>query len=153
MESRAFDYKTAARLFFSKIPHSQALGLEVLDGGEGWLISRVAYRDDLVGNPSTGHLHSGLLTTLIDQTSGAAAVFTSLPPEGVATLDLRIDHLRPAAPGEPLHALAECYRVTRHICFVRSVAYADDRERPVATSVSSFMRTGRPLASRGRDRE
>ncbi|MCC5812545.1 MAG: PaaI family thioesterase [Ectothiorhodospiraceae bacterium] len=148
-----FDYRRAGQRFFSRIPHSVALGLDVVDGGDGWLLSRVRYRDDLIGNPATGHLHSGVLTTLIDQTSGAAAVFSSLPPEGVATLDLRIDHLRVAEAGVPIHAFAECHRVTRHICFVRCVAYATDRERPVATSVSSFMRTGKPLIRPERNRE
>lgn len=128
--------------FFRSIPHSRRIGLAVAAVGPHTFTARVDYRDELVGNPVTGHLHGGVLTTLIDQTSGAAAFFSRSPPELVATLDLRIDHLRPAEPGRPVHARAECYHLTRHIAFVRCVAFDRDADDPVATSVSAFMRNG-----------
>ncbi|MFV8836021.1 PaaI family thioesterase [Aquisalimonas sp.] len=130
------------RRFFNSIPHSRRMGLRVTRVGRRSFTAGVGYRDELVGNPYNGHLHGGVLTTLIDQTSGAAAFFSRSPPQLVATLDLRIDHLRPAAAGKDVEARAECYHVTRHIAFVRCVAYDDDPDDPVATSVSAFMRNG-----------
>lgn len=130
-----------AQEFFAAIPHSTVLGLEVVDCGPGLVVARLPYRPELVGNPYTGQIHGGAIVTLVDQTSGAAAVCGLERPEAVATLDLRIDHLRPARPGEAVLAHAECYRVTRHIAFVRCTVHQGDDTDPVATSMSSFMRS------------
>ncbi len=130
------------RRFFDSIPHSRRMGLRVTDVGHGTFSASIGYRGELVGNPYRGHLHGGVLTTLIDQTSGAAAFFSLSPPEFVATLDLRIDHLRPAAPGRAVHARAECYHLTRHVAFVRCTADDGRPDDPVATSISAFMRNG-----------
>lgn len=137
------------RFFYSHLPHGKALGVELLEAGAGHVLTRIPFNEFLVGNPVTGFIHGGVITALIDQTSGSAAMFVSDPPETVATLDLRIDHLTVAASGRPIHARAECYKATRHICFVRCSAYVDDPERPIATSVGNFMKTGAVLWGRG----
>lgn len=127
--------------FFHAIPHARELGLEVVDMGAGWGLLKIPYRPELVGNPQTGVLHGGVLTSLIDSACGLA-VFCRLPRmEAIATLDLRIDYLKPATIGEDLFARAECYRLTRQIAFVRSIAYQRDPQQPVATSVATFMRS------------
>ncbi|HBG31331.1 PaaI family thioesterase [Candidatus Macondimonas diazotrophica] len=127
--------------FFNAIPHSKELGLEVVDMGPGWGILKVPYRPELVGNPKTGVLHGGVLTSLIDSTCGLA-VFCRLPRmEAIATLDLRLDFLKPAVTGEDLFARAECYRLTRQIAFVRATAYQRNADDLVATSVATFMRS------------
>jgi len=130
----------AAHRMFATVPHSRRLGMKAIKAGPGRVSARVDYREDLVGNPATGYLHAGVLTSLIDQTSGAAAFFSLDPPHFVATLDLRIDHLRAAAPGRALIAEAESYHVTSAIIFVRCIAHDGDRTNPVASSVSCFMR-------------
>ena len=131
-----------ARRMFRMVPHSRALGFHVLSAGRGRVIARVPYQPALVGNPMDGFLHAGVLTSLIDQTSGAAAFLSLTPPDYVATLDLRIDHLRAAPPGRALIAEAHCYHITGHILFVRCKAHDGDPGDPVATSVSCFMRVG-----------
>jgi uncharacterized protein (TIGR00369 family) len=127
--------------FFHAIPHARALGLEVVDMGAGWGLLKIPYRAELIGNPETGVLHGGVLTSLIDSACGLA-VFCRLPRmEAIATLDLRIDYLKPATVGDDLFARAECYRLTRQIAFVRALAYQTDPNQPVATSVATFMRS------------
>jgi acyl-coenzyme A thioesterase PaaI-like protein len=61
-----------------------------------------------------------------------------------ATLDLRIDYLRPATPGKTVIGRAECYRVTRSIAFVRGQAHDGDANDPLAQVAATFMFTGTP---------
>jgi uncharacterized protein (TIGR00369 family) len=97
------------------------------------------YRDDLVGDPQSGVLHGGVVTTLLDSTAGAAVMTRLLMPSPIATLDLRIDYLRPSTPRAPLHARVECYKVTRHVAFTRGIAYNTDERDPVASMAATFM--------------
>jgi uncharacterized protein (TIGR00369 family) len=129
------------RVFAGLIPHMDVLGMETLEAADGVALIRLPWRADLVGNPETGVLHGGVVTTLIDSVSGLAAITGLRAPEPVATLDLRIDYLRPATPHEDLFARAECYRLTSRIAFVRATAYQADPDDLVVSSVSTFMLT------------
>jgi len=82
-----------------------------------------------------------VITAMLDQTAGLLA-----RPQGetreefaLATLDLRIDYMGPATPGEDLLATGECYKRTRNIAFVRAEAFHASSEEPVATCVATFM--------------
>ena len=57
----------------------------------------------------------------------------------VATLDIRIDYMKPATPHVDLLVTAECYKRTKTIAFVRAVACHESEDDPVATSVATFM--------------
>jgi uncharacterized protein (TIGR00369 family) len=122
-----------------KIPHSRALNLEVVDVSRGEATILLPYDPKLVGDPDTGILHGGVITTAMDNAMGLA-VFSALDPVmPVATLDLRLDYLKPATPGLDIKACATCYKVTRHIAFVRGLAYHDDKSDPIANGAASFM--------------
>jgi uncharacterized protein (TIGR00369 family) len=98
------------------------------------------YDPRLVGDPDTGVLHGGAVTTLIDTVSGMTAMAAQGKLESVATLDLRIDYLRPAQAGLELLARADCYKLTRHIAFVRCRAYhAEAPDDLVAAASGAFM--------------
>jgi uncharacterized protein (TIGR00369 family) len=127
------------RHFHQVVPHNRALGLEMVELTDGEARMRLPYSPDLVGNPDTGVLHGGAITSLMDACCGAA-VFMKLPlPVPIATLDLRIDYLRPAAPGRDVLAHATCFRLTRSVAFVRGIAYHDDEADPVAAAAGAFM--------------
>jgi len=126
-----------AQQFISALPHAKELGLTVEDIGPGHAVVALPYAERLIGDPRTRVLHGGAISALMDTTSGAAVM--SLPEGfGTATLDLRIDYMRSATPGQTVHAAAECYHVTRSVAFVRTTAYDDDKERPVATATGAF---------------
>lgn len=137
---------TAERMltsFVNAIPHVVELGIETVHVARGMAIMRLPYQDRLVGNPENGVLHGGAVTTLIDTVCGLACVTAPEQPAPVATLDLRIDYLRPATPKRDLFGRAEVYKLTRKIVFVKSVAYQDDLQDPVASATGTFMFTGR----------
>lgn len=127
-----------ARTFVEVIPHSRALGLTLSSLGDGTATMSVPYREDLVGDPATGVLAGGVVTSLLDTCCGAAVMAHSSRPAATATIDLRIDYMRPAPRGAALTADATCYRVTQKVAFVRAIAYAADAERPVATATGAF---------------
>jgi uncharacterized protein (TIGR00369 family) len=121
------------------VPHNQALGIRIIEVTATEVVFELPYDPKLVGNPDTGTLHGGAITALLDGCSGAAvfAALTELVP--IATLDLRIDYLKPAEPGKPVIAKASCYKMTRNVAFTRAVAYQDAPDNVIAHSVGTFM--------------
>lgn len=133
----------------AQIPHAAAIGMTMVSRGDKSCIVRVPYAEHLVGDPDTGVIHGGVITTLLDNASGMAVRSGSdaADERSMATLDLRIDYMRPAQPREDLFAEAHCYRMTSNVAFVRAIAYHADRSDPIASSVATFM-LGTPQAPR-----
>lgn len=124
------------------IPHAAAIGMQLVSRSDGVCIVRVPYAEHLVGDPDTGVVHGGVITALLDNASGMAVRSGGVAPSeerSMATLDLRIDYMRPAQPREDLIAEAECYRMTSNVAFVRAIAYQSNRNDPIASSVATFM--------------
>ena len=53
------------KLFFMNLPFSKFLGLKLSRLGDGKAVMILNYRKDLVGDPKTGVLHGGVITTLL----------------------------------------------------------------------------------------
>jgi len=139
------DHAIVRQIVEQGMPHGRALGLALEELGDAHAVLRLPWAEQLVGNPVTGVLHGGVITTLMDTVCGVAGMCALTDPSPFATLDLRIDYLRPATPGRDLLARADCYRVTRSILFVRGTAYHEAPDDPVANATATFMLT-RPEA-------
>jgi uncharacterized protein (TIGR00369 family) len=120
------------------LPFSREIGMRLHQAEDGVAVVSVPYDERRVGDPETGVMHGGVITALLDTACGwavmAAAAFKS-----TATLDLRIDYMRPATVGEAVFSRAECYRLTRSIGFARAVAYHTDPQDPIATAQGAFI--------------
>jgi len=108
------------------------------EGPEGVAI-RLPYRDDLVGSPDSGAVASGAIFALLDFALGAAGAVTL--PEGlaVATVDLRVDHLRASRAGRDLLGVGKVLRATQRIFFAEALAHDGDPYDPVAKAQGSFV--------------
>jgi uncharacterized protein (TIGR00369 family) len=120
-------------------PQGRALGIEVtkLEGATVW--GRVPYKPELIGDPETGVIAGGVITTFLDQLSGMAAVLAMREPTTVATIDIRIDYMRGAEPGRDVLAEAHCTKIGKNVAFVRAVAYEEKPDNPIAHATSAFM--------------
>ncbi|MDX1457958.1 MAG: PaaI family thioesterase [Marinobacter sp.] len=133
--------KDRVNRFIETLAQSRALGLTVEDADENRLVLCLPYSEQIVGNPETGVIHGGAITTLMDTASGSVMICALPEFELCPTLDLRVDYMRPAEPKRPVYARAEAYRVTKNIIFTRCEAFQDN-DKVIAHCVGTFMRIG-----------
>ncbi len=130
------------------------------EDGRGWVELALPYSAHLIGYPDTGVIAGGAIYTIMDNSCGMSVAISGPSAfEMTATIDLRIDYLKPATPHHTVMAYAECIKLTRRIGFVRGLAYhlakdtlgdAGDihagRNHPIAVVSGTFMR--QPAISR-----
>ncbi len=122
-------------------PHAKKMGIKFIAVDKGKCTLSVPYSQKCIGNPKTRVVHGGIITTVLDQAMGLAAISGYDTLTSVATLNLSLDYMRAAEPGKDIIAIANCYKVTRHIAFVRGIAHDGDEDDPIAMSQATFMAT------------
>jgi uncharacterized protein (TIGR00369 family) len=137
---QAFDPKLFMS-FIRNYGHGGALGIEYRGHGEDWAELALPYQERLIGMVESGIIASGPIISLMDMASAIAVSVSAGLYRLQATLDLRVDYLRPATPGKDIIGRAECYGVTRSIAFVRGFAHDGDAAKPVASVTGTFMFT------------
>lgn len=140
-----FDLK---RLIEDVIPFNRALGVQLraYDPAAGSVTLALPLRPEHVGNVVRGVPHGGAIAALVDAAAGAAAA-TGVEASAVATvatIDMRVDYLEPAAGGTLL-AEATVARAGRRVVVVRTEV-RDDIGALVALGTSAFS-VGRPRGS------
>ena len=99
--------------------HGSRLGIDYVTHGDDWSELSLPYDPALIGDPETGVIASGPIVALMDMAMSVGAWLRQGRFTNQATLDMRVDYLRPAAPGRTVIGRGECYRLTRSIAFVR----------------------------------
>ena len=121
--------------------HGGLLGIEYRSHGPDWCELALPYDEKLIGDPDSGVLASGPILALMDMATSVGVWLRLGTFHAHATLDLRIDYLRPARPGHTVIGRGECYRITRSIAFVRGQAHDGDPMDPLANVAGTFMAT------------
>ncbi len=130
---------TLNRSYVARTPHMLDAGMAVTAVSEGRGTMVLPARPDWVGDPGRQVLHPGALTVLADSACGLAVGAAMDKRVPYATLDLRMDYLRPAGPLHDVFCEAHCYRLTRSVAFVRADVWQADRSQPIATAQATFM--------------
>ena len=83
-------------LFEEQIPLHRDLGLELIEAREGYVKFRMPFRASFIGDFRVERMHGGMMALVMDVAGGSAALTTlNKPEDSCATVDLRIDYLRP----------------------------------------------------------
>lgn len=139
-DSGAISFAEKARILQTRRSvHGGIIGLRLdrFEPGQAW--SSLPYHPVFVGDTGTGVIHGGVVTVMLDETCGMAVQLALPDTTAIATLDLRIDYLQPATPGQVMRAHAHCYHLTRSIAFVRATAYQDSEDEPIGSATAMFM--------------
>lgn len=136
--SGTFDPRQAVPFLTSR-GHAGWLGLRYSAHGEDWIELELPWRADLIGEESRQVLASGPIVSLLDMASGLSIWHSGGRFRAVATLDLRVDYMRPAKEHASVFGRAQCYRTTRSAAFVRGIAHDGDADDPLAQMQGVFM--------------
>ena len=141
----AFDLKLALfkpliKLAMERSGHGAALGFDLRVVERGEVSMTFPYSEAVIGNPVTGVVHGVVIVSLLDTCCGCAAITSMLRPTVTPTMDLRLDYMHPAEPGQPIYLSAKVYRNSSNVIFCRGSAWQDDKENPIAHCVATFMK-------------
>lgn len=124
--------------------HNRLIGTKYHAHGEDWCELALPYSKALVSDVGTGILASGPILTVMDMVTSMSIWLKTRTFQPQATLDLRIDYLRPATPGKTVIGRGQCYHVTRSIAFVRGQAHDGNPDRLIANVTGTYFFTAQP---------
>lgn len=134
------DRQAWAEAFISGIPYAVASGMTLVGTGPGRASLLLPARSTWTGDAERKLIHPGCLSVLADTACGVAVGCALEQLEPFATLDLRMDYLRPPVAETDLICHAECHRLSRSVAFVRGELVQPGQSEAVATVYATFMR-------------
>jgi len=138
LEDRLKLMRDNMHLMTQMTPWARRLGFRItrIERAQVWGVQ--PWSDAFSGDPDTGVIHGGVITSFLDNLSGMACGAALEKFRAVATLDLRIDYMRPADQGRDIIGEAHCYNLTRTIAFTHAWAYHESRDKVIATASAAF---------------
>ena len=151
VQSSAPEYAQLLReLFEEHIVFNRVMGLKISHIGDDRVRARIDMKPELIGHFVHGRMHGGVISACLDALGGMACMaavgrrYSDEPPlqcldrfEKLATLDLRVDYLRPAVSTHfDLHA--EVLRLGSRVGNTRMEFYAADGLL-VATGAGAYI--------------
>lgn len=132
------DLESIRQFFDEAIPFNRYVGLKLATIERGRVTARLPFRPELVGDPLRPALHGGVISMVADTVGGGAVWTVTKAGDKVATIDLRVDYLRPGRLVD-LHAAAEVLRVGNRVgvSSIR-VFHADAPDEPIAVAMGVY---------------
>lgn len=119
-------------------PFHKLFKTKLLEIDDDYIKMFFPFREDFIGDPRGKRLHGGYVSVIADITGGAAAMtkMTS-PDDNVATIDLRIDYLKPGKAKDVI-AEAKVVKSGTRIIVVDVNIYQGEKEDLIAIARGSF---------------
>jgi uncharacterized protein (TIGR00369 family) len=132
------DLEALRRLFNTAIPFNAFLGLKIVELERGTIVAELPFRADFIGDPVRQAMHGGVISMVAD-TVGGGAIFTHTDPgDRVATIDLRVDYLRPGR-NETLRGRAKVVRIGNRVGVSQiEVYHPGSEDEPVAVAMGVY---------------
>lgn len=130
------DLAKANAFFSSAHPLFSHMGISVVSAKNGTAEMKIPFNADLADED--GAMHAGAIVTLLDTTCGLA-VFSALDSmQPIATIDLRIDMVRPVPAGQGIKAVVVCEAIRDCVAYISGKAYGETGNEPLVIASGSF---------------
>lgn len=137
-------------VFLEKVPFHHILGLHFCHTEQHPWAVRLDKKPELIGNYLTGILHGGVIAAVLDSVGGLAVFMALLEKLGdvpieqkkamlmkMATIDMRIDYLRPAK-GDFFIATAHALKCGKRVSSTRMELH-DNQDKLIAVGSAAFL--------------
>jgi acyl-CoA thioesterase len=121
--------------FLQEIPFNAHVGLKLVRMHKDGVTIECRLRPELMNG--AGVLHGGVTATLADVAVGMALARHLFRPRAAATVEMKVNYLRPVAQGK-ITARSHLVKVGSRLCCGR-VEIFDAEKRPVAAALITYM--------------
>lgn len=132
------------RFLIDAIPYNHWLGMEVLECRAGLIGMRMAATAHVRHPGPEGGIHEGAITALVDAACGSVALTQLQDVRRTATLDLRVDFLRPARAGLAVRCDAVPVQISEDLTLLRAIVHDGSEQDLVAVALGTFAIFRRP---------
>ena len=132
--------EAAALQFSEQIPHSRALGMQVVSINGGQVCMRLSPKCWMFAEDNVEEVCTSVLYSLADSACGLAVFLEARDMSPIATVDLRMDYLRSASGDRDLLAKAVCRQLTDEVAFIHCDILCEGNGELLATTTATFMR-------------
>ncbi len=115
------------------------LGIELLDAGSGWVKERLPFRPEFL---QPGVIHGGIIYALADTVAAHALLTRVYPDQWCATVEQKINFLRPVAEGA-IVGHGRVVHLGNRIVYAEAEVF-DASDQLVAKSTATLMRLANP---------
>ncbi len=132
------DIEQRIRESFARQAIMTTIGASITHIGPGEVTIELPFRVEIT--QQHGFVHAGVVTTIVDNACGYAALSLMPPTAAVLTVEYKVNFLSPAV-GDKLVARGRVLRPGRTlmVCLGEVVALTDGREKPVATMLATMI--------------
>ncbi len=121
------------------IPYARWMNIAP-ENSTGELLTRMRYRETLIGNTHLPAIHGGTLGALLEMAAIFHLLWESDTDAVPKIVNITVDYLRSAGPRDVI-ASAKVTKQGRRMVNVFAEAWQDDRNKPVASASAHFLVT------------
>lgn len=119
------------------MPYARFLGIETSQEPTG-LVTRMAFRQPLVGNPRLPAIHGGVVGAFLEMAAIIEVIHETHGERIPRPINFNVNYLRSAGPAD-CTARAEVVKLGKRVTHVRVVGWQDDPSKPFASGYGNFL--------------